>query len=335
MQNAIYLLFVLLALPPFAAPSRAGETPETLLIRQALANDISGYRRADTELALKAYHPHFVAYQGHANGDPRAWTVLHENRDAFESQLAKDLSAQRYEVTRTVPFIAVRTTHAIATSVDSGRVVDRQTSEPTPVVVHRFWTFLKEEDDWLATGMVADLGDTLLPAAGAPANGEIAELLQRESQAWEAGSGILGFFDANFTGYEALGSLQAGLLQNRLQRQRGTGEVARQAAALRAVRPRPQSAPHGHRPWRRRSLGRHARKSGRRARQRTGQTPQGTLRVLDAEPPLRLVESHQHGLRLGAGTFRLTHGKTGLATALYRRLLVVLRLLGYQRCPPR
>ena len=43
MQNAICLLFVLLALPPFAAPSRAGETPETLLIRQALANDISGY----------------------------------------------------------------------------------------------------------------------------------------------------------------------------------------------------------------------------------------------------------------------------------------------------
>ena len=168
MQNAIFLLFVLLALPPFAAPSRAGETPETLLIRQALANDISGYRRADTELALKAYHPRFVAYEGHANGDPRAWTVLHENRDAFASQLAEDLSVQRYEVTRTVPFIAVRTTHAIATSVDSGRVVDRQTSEATPLVVHRFWTFFKEEDDWLATGMVADLGDTLLPAAGTP-----------------------------------------------------------------------------------------------------------------------------------------------------------------------
>ena len=70
MQNAIYLLFVLLALPPFAAPSRAGETPETLLIRQALANDISGYRRADTELALKAYHPHFVAYQGQRQWRP-------------------------------------------------------------------------------------------------------------------------------------------------------------------------------------------------------------------------------------------------------------------------
>ena len=208
MQNAIYLLFVLLALPPFAAPSRAGETPETLLIRQALANDISGYRRADTELALKAYHPHFVAYQGHANGDPRAWTVLHENRDAFASQLTADLSTQRYEVTRTVPFIAVRATHAIATSVDSGRVVDRQTSEAAPLVIHRFWTFLKEEDDWLATGMVADVGDTLLPAAGAAANGEIAELLQRESQAWEAGSGILGFFDANFTGYDALGAFK-------------------------------------------------------------------------------------------------------------------------------
>ena len=208
MQNAICLLFVLLALPPFAAPSRAGETPETLLIRRALASDIAGHRRADAELALKAYHPHFVAYQGHANSDPRAWTVLHENREAFADQLTADLSAQRYEVTRTVPFIAVRATHAIATSVDSGRVVDRQTSEAVLVVVHRFWTFLREEDDWLATAMVADLGDTLLPAAGAPANGEIAELLQREGQAWEAGSGILGFFDADFTGYEALGTFK-------------------------------------------------------------------------------------------------------------------------------
>lgn len=208
MQNAICLLFALWVLPPFAAPSRAGETPETLLIRQALANDIAGYRRADVELALKAYHPHFVAYQGHANADPRAWTVRHENRDAFASQLAADLSTQRYEVVRSVPFIAVRTTHAIATSLDSGRVVDRQTSEATPVAVHRFWTFLKEEDDWLATAMVAGLGDTLLPAAGAPANGEIAELLQREGQAWAAGSGILGFFDANFTGYDALGTFK-------------------------------------------------------------------------------------------------------------------------------
>lgn len=208
MQNAICLLFVLAALPPFAAPSRAGETPETLLIRQALANDISGYRRADAELALKAYHPHFVAYQGHANGDPRAWTVLHENRDAFASQLAADVSTQRYEVVRTVPFIAVRATHAIATSLDSGRVVNRQTSEAALVAVRRFWTFLKEEDDWLATAMVADLGDTLLPVAGAPANGEIAQLLQSESQAWEAGSGILGFFDANFTGYDALGAFK-------------------------------------------------------------------------------------------------------------------------------
>lgn len=208
MQNAICLLFALSVLPLVAAPSRAGETPETLLIRQALANDIAGYRRADGELALKAYHPHFVAYQGHANADPRAWTVLHENRDAFESQLAADLKAQRYEVVRSVPFIAVRATHAIATTLDSGRVVDRQTSEPTPVAVHRFWTFLKEEDDWLATAMVADLGDSLLPVAGAPANGAIAELLQRESQAWEAGSGILGFFDAHFTGYDALGAFK-------------------------------------------------------------------------------------------------------------------------------
>ena len=55
-------------------------------------------------------------------------------------------------------------------------------------------------DDWLATAMVANLGDSLLPAAPGT-NGDIAELLQRESQAWEEGStaGILGLFDEHFT----------------------------------------------------------------------------------------------------------------------------------------
>lgn len=206
MKNLICLfLFVLLTLPPCAGMVRAGETPETILIRQTLSNDIAGYRRADAELALNTYDEHFVAYRGHGNGDPRAWTVLHESRDALQSQMAADLQTYRYEVTRTIPFIAVRTTHAIATTIDSGQVVDRQSGVATPVQNQRLWILLKTEDDWLATAMVADLGDTLLPTSEPSTNGDIAELLARESQAWEEGSasGILGLFDEHFTGYDA------------------------------------------------------------------------------------------------------------------------------------
>ena len=147
---------------------------------------------------------HFVTYQAHANGDPRAWTVLHENRDALADQMASDLETWRYEVTRTVPSITVRANHAIATSIDSGQVVDRQSGVATPIQIQHLWILRKTEDDWVATAMVANLGDSLLPVAPGT-NGDIAELLQRESQAWEEGStaSILGLLDEHFTGYDA------------------------------------------------------------------------------------------------------------------------------------
>ena len=81
MKNAMYL--ILLAVFALAPLAEAGETPETILIRQMLSNDISGYRRGNAELALGGYGEHFVSYLGHQNGDPRAWTVRHESRDAL------------------------------------------------------------------------------------------------------------------------------------------------------------------------------------------------------------------------------------------------------------
>jgi len=204
MKKSIYLsLIVLLTLPPFAGKGHAGDTPETLLIRQSLANDISGYRRSNTELALKTYGQHFVTYQAHANGDPRAWTVLYESRDALADQMASDLKTWRYEVTRTVPFVNVRGNHAIATSIDSGQVIDRQSGVSTPVDLQRLWIFFKSENTWLATAMVTDLGDSLLPATSTASKGEITEFLQRESKSWEEGSAlnILELFDEHFTGY--------------------------------------------------------------------------------------------------------------------------------------
>ena len=204
MKKTICLsLFCLLVSPPVGQQAHAGETPETILIRQALSNDVSGYRRGDSELTLKTYDERFVAYQGHANGDPRAWTILHENRDALAKQINADLETHRYEITRTIPIISVRTTHAFATTIDSGQVIDRASGATTPVQIQRLWTFLKIEDQWLATAMVSDLGDSLLPAADSGTHDGISDLLQRESQAWEGGnaSDILGLFDEHFTGY--------------------------------------------------------------------------------------------------------------------------------------
>ena len=206
MKNAMYLiLFALFALPSLA---KAGETPETILIRQMLSNDISGYRRGNAELALGGYGEHFVSYLGHQNGDPRAWTIRHESRDALAGQMAADIQASRYEVTRTVPHILVRATHAIATSIDSGQVVDRQSGAATPVYTQRLWTFRKTENDWHATAVVEDLGDTLLPATPG-SDAAIIEVLQSEEQAWEEGStsGIIGLFDEHFTGYDGRSTL--------------------------------------------------------------------------------------------------------------------------------
>ena len=201
MKNVMRLiLLVLFALPPLI---EASETPETLLIRQVLSNDISGYRRGDTELALGGYGEHFVSYLGHQNGDPRSWTVRHESRDALAEQMTADVQTSRYEVTRTVPHILVRSTHAVATSIDSGQVVNRQNGATTPVYTQRLWTFHKTENDWHATAMVEGLGDTLLPATPS-SDGSIIEVLQSEEQAWEEGStsGIISLFDEYFTGYD-------------------------------------------------------------------------------------------------------------------------------------
>ncbi len=213
MKKTICLsLFCLLVSPPVGQQAHAGETPETILIRQALSNDVSGYRRANFELTLKTYDERFVAYQGHANGDPRAWTILHENRDALAKQINADLKAYRYEITRTIPLISVRTTHAFATTIDSGQVIDRASGATTPVHIQRLWTFLKTDDQWLATAMVSDLGDTLLPVADSGTHDDISDLLQRESQAWEGGnaSDILGLFDEHFTGYDGRTTFKPG-----------------------------------------------------------------------------------------------------------------------------
>jgi len=204
MKKAIclHLSFMLLLL---SVADRLAETPETILIRRTLGNDVSGHRRANMDLILSGYDEDFVAYQGGGNHDPRAWAVAHEDLASFSRTLGEDLRTNRYETERTLPFIHVRAEKAMVTSIDSGQVIDRRTGDARYVRIHRFWTLRKIEDEWLITGLVEDIGDTSL-AVTEPGErrDEIAAFLQREARAWNSGSpgAIAAFFDEEFIGYD-------------------------------------------------------------------------------------------------------------------------------------
>ncbi|MEW6752870.1 MAG: hypothetical protein AB1505_18105 [Candidatus Latescibacterota bacterium] len=200
---AARLFAVVLAATLWAAGAPADETPETILIRRTLGNEHAGRRRADPELALSAYHETFAAFDGHGNGDPRAWTVLMESREALAQRLQQQVATYRYEAERTLPFVHVRAGLAVVTSLDSGQVVQRQTGAAGDVRVRRLWMLRKIEEKWLVTGVVEDLGDTVLPVDSLPATAEeIDRVLARERQAWadDDPGGVSGLFSEHSTG---------------------------------------------------------------------------------------------------------------------------------------
>jgi len=187
----------------------AAETPETILIRQTLGTDLSGHRRGDAELVLSSYDEHFAAYDAHGSTDPRAWTIRYESRDAFAAYLQTDLQANRYETERTIPSIQVRASVATATTIDSGRIVDRQSGAIRTIKEKRFWTLLKSEDRWRVTAVTAELGDAALAASQGATNSEITAVLEREKEGRETGDGaaILALFSEHFSGYDGRNSL--------------------------------------------------------------------------------------------------------------------------------
>lgn len=173
----------------FWSAADAAETPETIRIRRTMANELSGYRRADADMVLSAYHEEFTALHAHGNIDPRAWTVEFESITAYAEDLRTDLRTYRYDTYRTLPFIHVRDDYAMVTSLDSGLVVDRSTKAERQVKVRRFWTVRKQAEDWLITSVVDELGDSLVAVGGPPGSPEpgIVQFLQAEAQAWEGG----------------------------------------------------------------------------------------------------------------------------------------------------
>ena len=208
MKNPILLwAFALTLLAPAA---QADETPETILIRQSLDNDKLGRRRGDVELILSAFTDQVVVYDAHHSPDPRAWSVVCEDLPEFTATVKADLEAHRYDIERSVPFIHVRAGKAMVTTIDSGQVVDRRTGASQYARIQGFWTFIKQEDKWLVTAFVHDLGDTIttIPGTGT-IDPDVSTLLQQEEEGWEKGSAgaIAGLFDPEFIGYDGYNQL--------------------------------------------------------------------------------------------------------------------------------
>jgi hypothetical protein len=200
-------MLCLIAVLFLAAAARADETPETLLIRQALDNDKFGQRRGDAELVLSAFGDEVVVYAGNGTADPRGWTVLHEEWPAYAAAVTADLQARRYDIERSVPLLQVRGLVALVATVDSGKVVDRVSGAAQPYRAKRLWSFTKQEDEnkWLATAVFAEVGDSLsaVPAAGGVDAG-IAQVLQREAEGWREhdADAIAEVYGQGFVGYD-------------------------------------------------------------------------------------------------------------------------------------
>lgn len=204
------LCFFLTALALPLVPALADETPETLLIRQALDNDKFGRRRGEVDLAMSAFAPEVVVYGAQRSADPRAWQVLYEDFDGLKAAVGQDLAANRYEIERQVPFIHVRGRKALVTTLDSGQVVTRSGGAPRPYRSENLWYFTKVEDKWLVTALVQEIGDeTPVPGGGAAA-AEITEVLADEKEGWEQGSAssLSGLYDENFLIMDAGGLLR-------------------------------------------------------------------------------------------------------------------------------
>jgi ketosteroid isomerase-like protein len=190
--------------------ARAAETPETILIRKTIDNEKFAKRRGNVEQMLASYGEDVTAYEANGTIDPRGWTVSQENRAALARAFASQLQEKRFDFDRVMSFILVlKPQHekAIATTVDSGVVIDKSTGESEPLLEERLWFFDKIEDEWLVSGFVQNLGDSTTVGVTRPFDPvpELTELLEQEEEAWEAGSAgsIAGLYNEKLTAYSS------------------------------------------------------------------------------------------------------------------------------------
>ena len=190
--------------------ARAGVETDGVLIRQALEKERFGMRRGNVELMLDVYAADFVVYDGGGAADAMGWTVAHESGPSYAAALDDELRRNRYDVVRLVPFLKVTESVAVATTVDSGDVIDRVSGSRQPHRKQGLWTFRKMDEDWLATSFVSNAGDsTLGPFTGSRPSGrgadEVIEALKAEAESWNEGNAgaVAGFLDEQFVAYDA------------------------------------------------------------------------------------------------------------------------------------
>ena len=195
-----------LPLPALVSPLHAGETAETVLIRQILEKDRFGRRRGDAEIVTHGYDKdRFVVYDGAGSIDARAWTVRHASLGEYQAFLEADLAANRYDISRAVVFLKVWKNRGFAATLDSGAVIDRAGDSRRAFAQRTLWSFRKDEDQWKATGLVVALGDTSDGgAAGRLEDPEVAAALEEDARNWSEGrrGDILRGVREDFVGFE-------------------------------------------------------------------------------------------------------------------------------------
>ena len=72
----------------------------------------------------------------------------------------------------------------MATTRDSGRVIDRRSGEETPLRIDRLWTLAKLEEEWVATSIIQNITTVAIQPSSRP-NDEISTLLQTDAEAMQ------------------------------------------------------------------------------------------------------------------------------------------------------
>ena len=195
-----------LSVPALVAPLPAGETAETVVIRQILEKDRFGRRRGDAETVTHGYDRNrFVVYDGAGSIDARAWTVRYASLGEYQASLEADLAANRYDISRSVPFLKVWKNRAFATTLDSGVVIDRAGDSRRAFVQRTLWSFRKDDEKWQATSLVVAVGDTSDGgSAGRLEDPDVAAALEEDARNWSEGRGadILGGVHEDFVGID-------------------------------------------------------------------------------------------------------------------------------------
>ena len=201
----------------------SGETTDTVAIRKILDAEAIGWERADLKLLLDLYTPHFVGYAGYTTADTVRWQVSFSNFDEFADFAKGELQREeggvgkvKYTVMRRDTYFDVRVDKAIVVTQDSVRVTDRQTGKTQIFSGPVFWTFVKEEEDWIIASFVGRGFPTRKreERVSGPPDKEIAKMLEEtDAKVWNQGDigGILSrYSDDDFVGYSGEGGINLG-----------------------------------------------------------------------------------------------------------------------------